>query len=283
MKKTILEAKNLCKSFANEGTQVHILNNIDLKLYEGDFTVVMGASGSGKSTLLYNISGMDKPSEGSVIFNDEDITGLSEKKLAKLRAFSFGFVFQQIHLVNNLTLLENTLVPGYMDKDKTKQQVQERADMLFEKMSLLDAKDRLPSQVSGGEAQRAAVARAVINEPAILFADEPTGALNRSNTGKVLDLMSMLNKEGQSILMVTHDIKAALRANRLIYIEDGKIGGEMELKPYFELTGFDMDSRFKVNDNEDKNSYQIREKEINKDELKDREAQVNSWLSSMNW
>ena len=283
MKKTILEAKNLCKSFANEGTQVHILNNIDLKLYEGDFTVVMGASGSGKSTLLYNISGMDKPSEGSVIFNDEDITGLSEKKLAKLRAFSFGFVFQQIHLVNNRTLLENTLVPGYMDKDKTKQQVQERADMLFEKMSLLDAKDRLPSQVSGGEAQRAAIARAVINEPAILFADEPTGALNRSNTGKVLDLMSMLNKEGQSILMVTHDIKAALRANRLIYIEDGKICGEMELKPYFELTGFDMDSRFKVNDNEDKNSYQIREKEINKDELKDREAQVNAWLSSMNW
>ncbi len=233
MKKTILEAKNLCKSFANEGNQVHILNNIDLKLYEGDFTVVMGASGSGKSTLLYNISGMDKPSDGSVLFDGEDITGLSEKRLAKLRAFSFGFVFQQIHLVNNLTLMENTLVPGYMDKDKTKQQVRERADILFEKMSLTEAKDRLPSQVSGGEAQRAAIARAVINEPAILFADEPTGALNRSNTGKVLDLMSMLNKEGQSILMVTHDIKAALRANRLIYIEDGKICGEMELKPYF--------------------------------------------------
>ena len=259
MKKTILEAKNLCKSFANEGTQVHILNNIDLKLYEGDFTVVMGASGSGKSTLLYNISGMDKPSDGEVIFDGEDITKLSEKKLARLRAFSFGFVFQQIHLVNNLTLMENTLVPGYMDKAKTKQQVKERADKLFDMMSLTEAKDRLPSQVSGGEAQRAAISRAVINEPKLLFADEPTGALNRKNTENVLDLLTELNKDGQSILMVTHDIKAALRANRLIYIEDGRIGGELELKPYHELSGGD------------------------KEELKDREAQVNSWLSSMNW
>ncbi|MBQ9609223.1 MAG: ABC transporter ATP-binding protein [Lachnospiraceae bacterium] len=259
MKNTILEAKNLCKSFANEGTQVHVLNNVDLKIYEEDFTIVMGASGSGKSTLLYNISGMDKPSEGEVIFDETDITKLSEKKLAKIRAFSFGFVFQQIHLVNNLTLLENTLVPGYMDKTKTKQQVKERADKLFEMMDLTEAKDRLPAQVSGGEAQRAAIARAVINEPKLLFADEPTGALNRSNTGKVLDLMTGLNREGQSILMVTHDIKAALRANRLVYIEDGKIGGEMELKPFYEL------------DKADKTA------------LKDREAQVNSWLSSMNW
>ncbi|MBQ8924106.1 MAG: ABC transporter ATP-binding protein [Lachnospiraceae bacterium] len=259
MKNTILETRNLSKSFANEGSQIHILNNVSFKIYEGDFTVVMGASGSGKSTLLYNISGMDKPSDGEVIFDGEDITKLSEKKLARLRAFSFGFVFQQIHLVNNLTLMENTLVPGYMDKAKTKQQVKERADKLFDMMSLTEAKDRLPSQVSGGEAQRAAISRAVINEPKLLFADEPTGALNRKNTENVLDLLTELNKDGQSILMVTHDIKAALRANRLIYIEDGRIGGELELKPYHELSGGD------------------------KEELKDREAQVNSWLSSMNW
>ena len=259
MKNTILEAKNLCKSFANEGTQVHVLNNVDLKIYEGDFTIIMGASGSGKSTLLYNISGMDKPSEGEVIFDNTDITKLSEKKLAGLRAFSFGFVFQQIHLVNNLTLIENTLVPGYMDKDKTKQQVKERADKLFDMMSLTEAKDRLPSQVSGGEAQRAAMSRAVINKPKLLFADEPTGALNRINTENVLHLLTELNKDGQSILMVTHDIKAALRANRLLYLEDGKICGEMELKPFYEL------------DKADKTA------------LKDREAQVNSWLSSMNW
>ena len=146
-----------------------------------------------------------------------------------------------------------------MDKSKTKQQIKERANMLFEKMNLSDAKDRLPSQVSGGEAQRAAISRAVINEPELLFADEPTGALNRSNTRNVLDLMTELNKDGQSILMVTHDIKSALRANRLIYIEDGKIGGEMDLKPYHSLN---------LND---------------KTEIKDRETQVNSWLSSMNW
>ena len=232
MKKTILEAKNLCKSFANEGNQVHILNNIDLKLYEGDFTVVMGASGSGKSTLLYNISGMDKPSDGSVLFDGEDITGLSEKRLAKLRAFSFGFVFQQIHLVNNLTLMENTLVPGYMDKDKTKQQVRERADILFEKMSLTEAKDRLPSQVSGGEAQRAAMVRALINDPDVVFADEPTGALNSAGVKAVLDVLTDINRAGQTVLMVTHDIKSARRANRIIYLQDGGIMGELDLGEY---------------------------------------------------
>ncbi|MBR1816594.1 MAG: ABC transporter ATP-binding protein [Lachnospiraceae bacterium] len=278
MKNTILEARNLSKSFANEGSQVHILNNVSFKIYEGDFTVVMGASGSGKSTLLYNISGMDKPSDGEVIFDGEDITKLSEKKLARLRAFSFGFVFQQIHLVNNLTLMENTLVPGYMDKAKTKQQVKERADKLFDMMSLTEAKDRLPSQVSGGEAQRAAIARAVINEPKLLFADEPTGALNRKNTENVLDLLTELNKDGQSILMVTHDIKAALRANRLIYLEDGRIGGELELKPYYELCIYDKEkANNKKSDDDSKDKFGYKE------ELKDRESQVNSWLSSMNW
>ncbi len=155
--------------------------------------------------------------------------------------------------------IKNVWDHGYMDKAKTKQQVKERADKLFDMMSLTEAKDRLPSQVSGGEAQRAAMSRAVINEPKLLFADEPTGALNRKNTENVLDLLTELNKDGQSILMVTHDIKAALRANRLIYLEDGKICGEMDLKPFYEL------------DKADKTA------------LKDREAQVNSWLSSMNW
>ena len=278
MKNTILEARNLSKSFANEGSQIHILNNVSLEIFEGDFTVVMGASGSGKSTLLYNISGMDKPSDGEVIFDGEDITKLSEKKLARLRAFSFGFVFQHIHLVNNLTLMENTLVPGYMDKAKTKQEIKERANKLFDMMDLIEAKDRLPSQVSGGEAQRAAISRAVINEPKLIFADEPTGALNRKNTENVLDLLTSLNKDGQSILMVTHDIKAALRANRLLYLEDGRIGGELELKPYHEVCGLDKENtKNKKSDDDSKDKFGYKE------ELKDRETQVNSWLSSMNW
>lgn len=253
MKNIILQSKNLCKSFANEGSQNHVLDNVDLKIYEGDFTVVMGSSGSGKSTLLYSLSGMDMPTSGKVYYRDEEITGLGEKKLAKLRAFEFGFVFQQAHLVSNLSLLENILVPGYMDKKLTKAEVKSRAEELIEQVNVGSAAGRLPSQVSGGEVQRAAIARAVINKPGLLFADEPTGALNRKNTDSVLNLLTELNKQGQSIMMVTHDVRAAIRADRLIYIEDGKIGGEMELAPYAEA------------------------------ETKNRETQVNAWLSSMHW
>lgn len=253
MKKVILEAKNLNKSFANNGVQNHVINNLDLKIYEGDFTVVMGASGSGKSTLLYNISGMDKPNSGEVIYKDTDITKLNEKKMSDFRVNEFGFVFQQVHLVSNLTVLENILVPGYMNKEKNASQVKEEALELLKKLNIENTANRLPSQVSGGEAQRGAIARAIINQPGIVFADEPTGALNRKNTKDVLNLFSDLNKNGQTILMVTHDIKAAVFANRVVYIEDGQIKGELELPCY------------------DENN------------IKSRETQLNSWLDSLQW
>lgn len=252
MKNIILQANSLCKSFANEGNQNHVLDNLDIKIYEKDFTVIMGSSGSGKSTLLYSLSGMDRPTSGTVTYKDMEITSLSEKKLAKVRGEYFGFVFQQINLISNLTVLENVLVPGYRNKEKSAKEVKDRALMLLEKVNVEETKDRLPSQVSGGEAQRCAIARAIINEPGLLFADEPTGALNRRNTESVLDLLTEINKDGQSIIMVTHDIKAAIRGNRIIYLEDGKISGELELAPF------------------DGN-------------VKDREAQVNAWLTSMNW
>lgn len=253
MKKVILEANKLCKSFSNEGVQNHVLNDLDLKIYEGDFTVIMGSSGSGKSTLLYCLSGMDKPTAGKVLYGGEDVTKYNEKKMADLRVHEFGFVFQQVHLVGNLSLAENILLPGYMNNKMTQKEVKDRAAILMEMMNISAAGNRLPSQVSGGEAQRAAIARAVINKPGLLFADEPTGALNRKNTEDVLKLMTELNGDGQSILMVTHDIKAAIFANRLIYLEDGKVCGELDLPP------FDSEKR------------------------KNREIQVNAWLSSMQW
>lgn len=253
MKNVILEANKLCKSFSNEGVQNHVLNDLDLKIYEGDFTVIMGSSGSGKSTLLYSLSGMDKPTAGKVLYRGQDITKYNEKKISDLRVYEFGFVFQQVHLVGNLSLEENILVPGYMNNSMSQKEVKERAAILMEKMKISAAAKRLPSQVSGGEAQRAAIARAVINKPGLLFADEPTGALNRKNTEGVLQLMTELNRDGQSILMVTHDIKAAIFANRLIYLEDGKVCGELELSP------FDPEKR------------------------KSREIQVNAWLISMQW
>ncbi|MBO4636892.1 MAG: ABC transporter ATP-binding protein [Clostridiales bacterium] len=253
MKKSILSAKGLCKSFAHNGVQTHILTGMDVDIYEGDFTVIMGASGSGKSTTLYALSGMDRATAGQVMYGGEDLVKMSEKKLARLRRGSFGFIFQQMHLVSNLSLFENITVPGYLDKDKTAAQVDKRADELMEKMGISHIKSQLPSQCSGGEQQRCAIARSVINEPEMLFADEPTGALNRKNTTEVLDLLTELNKGGQSILMVTHDQRAACRATRILYLEDGRITGDLELPPY------------------------------EKKDEKSREAQVGAWLNSMQW
>lgn len=253
MKNTILSAKGLCKSFAHNGGQVHILSHVDFELYEGDFTVIMGASGSGKSTLLYALSGMDRATAGQVLYQGEDLVAMKEKGLAKLRYTDFGFIFQQMHLVSNLSLFENIAVPGYLNKTTSGAAVRERTEKLLEQMGISHIKENLPSQVSGGEQQRCAIARAVINNPKLLFADEPTGALNRKNTTDVLNLLTELNQSGQSILMVTHDMKAALRASRLLYIEDGKIIGELTLPPY------------------------------QADEEKSRETQVNAWLTSMEW
>lgn len=253
MKHTILSAKGLCKSFAHNGGQLHVLSHVDLDLYEGDFTVIMGASGSGKSTLLYALSGMDRATAGEIIYNGGDLVKMKEKELAKLRYTDFGFIFQQMHLVSNLTLFENVAVPGYLNKNNSAKEVRQRSDELLEQMSVSHIKTHLPAQVSGGEQQRCAVARAVVNSPRLLFADEPTGALNRKNTTDVLNLLTELNHDGQSILMVTHDMRAALRANRILYLEDGKIVGELTLPPY------------------------------HPEEEKSRETQVNAWLISLEW
>ena len=158
-----------------------------------------------------------------------------------------------MHLVSNLSLFENIAVPGYLNKRKTASRVRERAEELLEQMGIAHLKSHLPSQVSGGEQQRCAIARAVIHNPRLLFADEPTGALNKKSTTEVLDLLTSLNQSGQSILMVTHDIRAALRATRLLYLEDGKVVGELPLPDY------------------------------SPEEEKSREAQVNAWLSAMEW
>lgn len=252
-KQTILSAKGLCKSFAHNGGQVHILSGMDLDLYQGDFTVIMGASGSGKSTLLYALSGMDRATAGSVAYKNGDLVTMSEKQLTALRRSDFGFIFQQMHLVSNLTLRENITVPGYLNRKRTAAETDRRADELLEQMGLSHIKDHLPAQCSGGEQQRCAVARSIIHEPVLLFADEPTGALNKRNTTEVLDLLTALNAAGQSILMVTHDARAALRASRIIYISDGKAVGELSLAPY------------------------------TAESEKHREAQVSAWLTAMEW
>lgn len=276
MKNVILSAKDVQKTFANNGEMVPVLTNVNMDIYEGDFTVIMGSSGSGKSTLLYALSGMDKATAGEVIYrrpeNDSnngenknskkvDITSAKEKKLSDIRVHDFGFVFQQMHLISNLTLLENVAVTGYLNKKRSAADTLEKAEELLERMGLTEEKTHLPSRVSGGEQQRCAIARAVINDPVILFADEPTGALNRRNTTEVLNLLTEINDEGQSIVMVTHDIKAALRGNRILYLDDGNIVGELELTKYGE---------------KDKNGELLQSN-------KAREAQISAWLESLDW
>ncbi len=264
MKEILLSARGIKKEFSGRHEKEQVLKGIDVDIYAGDFTVIMGSSGAGKSTLLYALSGMDNITDGKILYRGTEISRYRERQMAKLRSHEFGFVFQQTHLVSNLSLFENVAVAGYLAvgedtiimpscKAAGGKEVRRRAEELLEQMNVESAKDRFPSEVSGGEAQRAAIARAVINNPGLLFADEPTGALNRRHTEEVLNLLTALNENGQSILMVTHDIRAAIRGTRLLYLEDGKILDEMHF-PVFQ----DTDAR-------------------------NREKKLSEWLSALSW
>lgn len=232
MKEALLQGRQVSKTFAQGQVKNTVLDRIDVDIYDEDFTIIMGSSGAGKSTLLYALSGMDAVTEGTVTYKGQEISRLKEKQMAKLLAEEFGFVFQQTHLVSNLTLYENVAVAGFVSKKGSTKEIGDRAKELLTQMGIAKAGNRLPSQVSGGEAQRGAIARAMIGTPGLLFADEPTGALNRSHTEEVLSLFTALHDSGQSILMVTHDLKAAVRGNRILYLEDGKVLAELTLPRY---------------------------------------------------
>ena len=232
MANIIIKTNKLCKSFSNGGIQQHVLKNLNIEIKQGDFTVLMGSSGSGKSTLLYALSGMDTPTVGDVYWGEENIAKLNGDKLALIRRENCGFVFQSIYLLDNMNVLDNVLTSGLL-VNKDKKSVYQKAVNLLKSVGLSENDFViLPNQLSGGEKQRVAIVRAIINNPKILFADEPTGALNSAASIQVLDNMTMLNENGQSIVMVTHDIKTALRGNRILYIKDGSICGEIELQPF---------------------------------------------------
>jgi putative ABC transport system ATP-binding protein len=227
----IIRAENLCKTYLSDGTPFHAIHDLSLEIHEGEFTVIMGSSGSGKSTLLYLLSGMDAATAGEVHFQERRVDQMDEKNAAKFRRKSIGFIFQAINLVPNLSLFENVAVAGYL-LPGNRNQINHRTVKLLGMMELTAQARRLPSQVSGGQQQRAAIARSLINSPAVLFADEPTGSLNSAQGKAVLDILSGINKEGQTIVMVTHDLKAACRADRILFIKDGKIDGDLHLEKY---------------------------------------------------
>jgi putative ABC transport system ATP-binding protein len=251
MPASLLSCQNLSKSYESDGRAVDVIRNVSLEIFPGDFTVLMGSSGSGKSSLLYLLSGLESISSGSISFDGQDITQWSEEKLSLLRRRGMGFVFQAFNLVPNLTVLENILAAGYLT-DAGKPDTEQRAMQLLSGMGMAELANRLPAQVSGGEQQRAAIARALVNAPKILFADEPTGALNSASGTRVLDQFSDLAAANQTIFMVTHDLKAACRGKRILFLRDGELKGEF----WFEA---------------------------GMDGLEHREEALFSWLSAQGW
>ncbi len=268
-KKAILTAKDLSKTFSNESVQQHVLKNLNLSIYSGDFTVIMGNSGSGKSTLLYSLSGMDRPSLGTITYFTDDkkdgieISKLNNDRLAVFRREHAGFVFQQNYLNDSMSALDNVMVCGLL-MTKDRKALAKKSRELLGRVEIGERDlNKYPAQLSGGQQQRVAVVRGVINDPQILFADEPTGALNSQNTTNVLNIMSNLNDNGQTILMVTHTIKAAERGNRILYLADGVITDELDLGAY-------------AGDYKDeKNPQQARAKE--------RHAKLKEFLQDMGW
>lgn len=230
--RVLLKTENLSKTFSSGGRQQHVLKNIDVKLYRGDFTVIMGASGAGKSTLLYALSGMDTPNLGTVTFGEKKISDLSQDGLAVFRREHCGFVFQQIYLIEGMSVTDNVLCAGLL-VNKDKKALAEKARELFASVDISEeTQKKFPAQLSGGEAQRVGIVRALINSPEILFADEPTGALNSKTGLDVLDTLTKFNEQGQSVVMVTHDVRSARRGNRILYLKDGVILGECDLGKY---------------------------------------------------
>ncbi len=207
-----------------------ILYGITFELKEGEMVAIMGPSGSGKSTLLYNVAGMDQPDGGEVWLKEKEISALDEDGKARLRLENMGFVFQQMNMVNNLNLIDNILFPalqGNHRKAAIAAAKTEKARQLMEKMSIQDLAQRKISEVSGGQLQRACICRSLMNDPHILFADEPTGALNQSAAGQVMEQMDDLHQEGMTILLVTHDHKIAAHCDRVLYLLDGQIQKEL--------------------------------------------------------
>ena len=229
--KKLMEVKDLCKTYVIEKRQNNVLKNVSFDVEEGEMVGIMGPSGSGKSTLLYSISGMDKATSGQVMLDGKEITALSEKELSSVRLNDMGFIFQQMYMMKNLTIMDNILLPAIeCDKnaESRKDKVARCAD-LMRKLGITEIAGNDINEVSGGQLQRACIARSMVNNPKILFADEPTGALNRQSSAEVINEIKKLNSEGTTVLMVTHDAKVASNCSRVLYIADGNIKSEYRM------------------------------------------------------
>ena len=250
----ILEVKDLCKTYIVNKRQNNVLKNVNFKIGEGEMVAVMGPSGSGKSTLLYAVSGMDSLTAGEVNFCGRNIAGMGERELADLRLDEMGFIFQQMYMLKNLTILDNIILPATQSKKlrEPRRETARRGQDFMRRLGIIDIADNDINEVSGGQLQRACICRSMINDPKMIFADEPTGALNRASSDEVMEELVKLNSEGTTIMLVTHDVKVAAKCTRVMYIVDGNIKGEYDLSDC---------------------STQIRE----------RERALNNWLLELGW
>lgn len=253
---TVLTAKDLCKTYIVNKRQNNVLKNVNFSIDEGEMVAVMGPSGSGKSTLLYAVSGMDSITAGEVQFCGKDIAKMSEKELADLRLDEMGFIFQQMYMLKNLTVLDNIILPACQSEknNETRKQTVQRGQNLMRKLGIIETADNDITEVSGGQLQRACICRSMINKPKRIFADEPTGALNRTSSDEVMEELAKLNGEGVTIMLVTHDVKVAAKCTRVLYIVDGNIKGEYNLEKY-----------------------------TSPSQLRERERTLNNWLMEMGW
>lgn len=223
----IIRSITVTKSYLLDGCMnQEIIKGVTLNIKKGEFVSLMGASGSGKSTLLYNLSGMDSVSSGSVFFGNLELNKLDENELARIRLNRMGFVFQHIHLLRNLSIFDNIVISAYLAKKKSRHEVNEKANMLMKKVGIVDLAKRNITQASGGQLQRAAICRALINDPEIIFCDEPTGALNSKSTEEIMNIFNTINKNGTAIFLATHDVKVAAKTDRVIYLVDGQVADE---------------------------------------------------------
>ena len=252
----VLEVKDLCKTYIVNKRQNNVLKNVNFSVEQGEMVAIMGPSGSGKSTLLYTVSGMDELTAGQVKFNGQDISALKSKDLADLRLDKMGFIFQQMYMLKNLTVLDNIVLPALQSKENkmSKKEKVDYAKELMRKLGIIEIADNDISEVSGGQLQRACICRSMINKPKMIFADEPTGALNRTSSDEVMQELTKINNEGTTIMLVTHDVKVASKCKRVLYIVDGNIKGEYNLGEY-----------------------------TSQSDLRQRERNLNNWLMEMGW
>lgn len=253
--KNVLEVKDLCKTYVVNKRQNNVLKNVNFRIDEGEMVAVMGPSGSGKSTLLYAVSGMDGITAGEVKFCGRSLVGMSQKELAGLRLDEMGFIFQQMYMLKNLSILDNVILPACQSRKirESRRETTERGHALMRKLGIIEVADNDINEVSGGQLQRACICRSMMNKPKVIFADEPTGALNRASSDEVMEELTKLNAEGTTIMLVTHDVKVAAKCTRVMYIVDGNIQGEYKLEKY---------------DN---------------NRLRDRERALSGWLMEMGW